>query len=216
MEVNEAKAAAKQAAASRKKESISKFSKTLVALRNERNISQKKAAGDLGISQALLSHYEKGIRECGLDFVIRCSEYYGVTTDYLLGVSECRTGVDFEALASDGANLPSIAQATNMLFDVIASTNSKDAAKYCLDYYALCLYRGSLTMAKAGILPKEMFKLDYSVGRELASACVAVEDAKIAFTEDKSRTGSDTMEGTPLQALIESAEEKILSSFSVE
>ena len=71
-----------------------KFSEILSSLRKERGCSQKKAAGDLGISQALLSHYEKGIRECGLDFVIKCSEYYGVTTDYLLGVSESRFGMD--------------------------------------------------------------------------------------------------------------------------
>ena len=69
-------------------EKISKFPEMLSKMRRERGVSQKKAATDLGISQALLSHYEKGIRECGLDFVIKCSQYYGVTTDYLLGISE--------------------------------------------------------------------------------------------------------------------------------
>ena len=69
-----------------KAEKNSKFAATLSQLRRERGISQKKAAGDLGISQALLSHYEKGIRECGLDFVVKCADYYGVTTDYLLGL----------------------------------------------------------------------------------------------------------------------------------
>ena len=75
-------------------EKLSKFSQMLSKMRKERGISQKKAATDLGISQALLSHYEKGIRECGLDFVIKCSRYYGVTTDYLLGVSESRNGLN--------------------------------------------------------------------------------------------------------------------------
>ena len=41
----------------------SKFAAVLSQLRKERGSSQKKAAADLGISQALLSHYEKGIRE---------------------------------------------------------------------------------------------------------------------------------------------------------
>ena len=77
-----------------KADKLSNFSAVLTQLRKERGISQKKAALDLGISQALLSHYEKGIRECGLDFVIKCGEYYGVTTDYLLGVSNNRNGVD--------------------------------------------------------------------------------------------------------------------------
>ena len=60
------------------------FPKTLSALRREKNISQRKAAADLGISQALLSHYENGTREPGLAFVCRVCDYYGVTADYLL------------------------------------------------------------------------------------------------------------------------------------
>ena len=61
------------------------FSQTLSALRRQRNLSQRAAAADLGISQPLLSHYEKGTREPGLNFVCRVCDYYGVTADYLLG-----------------------------------------------------------------------------------------------------------------------------------
>ena len=61
------------------------FPRIITFLRKERGLSQKQAAADLEISQALLSHYEKGIRECGLDFLIKVAEYYDVTTDYLLG-----------------------------------------------------------------------------------------------------------------------------------
>ena len=43
------------------------FNRIIKLLRKERGITQKQAAEDLGVSQALLSHYEKGIRECGLD-----------------------------------------------------------------------------------------------------------------------------------------------------
>lgn len=42
------------------------FNRIIKLLRKERGITQKQAAEDLGVSQALLSHYEKGIRECGL------------------------------------------------------------------------------------------------------------------------------------------------------
>ena len=64
------------------------FPQTLSALRRERNISQRKAAADLNISQALLSHYENGAREPGLNFVCRVCDYYGVSADYLLCRSE--------------------------------------------------------------------------------------------------------------------------------
>ncbi len=63
------------------------FPEILSALRRERQINQRTAASDLGISQALLSHYENGAREPGLGFVCRACDYYGVSADYLLGRS---------------------------------------------------------------------------------------------------------------------------------
>ena len=59
------------------------FNRIIKLLRKERGITQKQAAEDLGVSQALLSHYEKGIRECGLDFVVKVADYYNVSCDYL-------------------------------------------------------------------------------------------------------------------------------------
>ena len=64
------------------------ISTRLVSLRKDKNLSQKEAAENLGVSQALLSHYEKGIRECGLDFLCRASTFYDVSTDYLLGLTD--------------------------------------------------------------------------------------------------------------------------------
>ncbi len=68
------------------------FNRILTLLRKERGITQKQAAQDLGISQAQLSHYEKGIRECSLAFVVQVADYYGVSCDYLLGRSAERSG----------------------------------------------------------------------------------------------------------------------------
>lgn len=61
------------------------FANHLALLRRKCGISQREAAAALQVSQALLSHYEKGIREPGLDFVVRAADYYGVSTDLLLG-----------------------------------------------------------------------------------------------------------------------------------
>ena len=68
------------------------FSRTLSLLRQEKGVSQRTAAGVLGISQALLSHYENGIREPGLTFVVKACDYYGVSADYLLGRTLTRDG----------------------------------------------------------------------------------------------------------------------------
>ncbi|MDE5964818.1 MAG: helix-turn-helix transcriptional regulator [Eubacterium sp.] len=201
-----------------KADKLSNFAAVLTQLRKERGISQKKAALDLGISQALLSHYEKGIRECGLDFVIKCGEYYGVTTDYLLGVSSNRNGVDTSYIdtpidENGEISVGTLAQASTFLLDIISSAKDAQAVKYIYDYYALCVYRGALTMAKAGILPKEIFKIDFNLGRELANAAIAVEDAKFGLLEDKSRNGNDMCESNAFINLINRAEEQILTSF---
>ena len=85
------------------------FSRTLSLLRQEKGISQRKAAAALGISQALLSHYENGAREPGLGFVCRACDYYGVSADYLL----CRT---------DRSNIAfSTAQAARAFLDQLQS-----------------------------------------------------------------------------------------------
>jgi len=201
------------------KKKLSKFSSVLSQLRKERGISQKRAATDLGISQALLSHYEKGIRECGLDFVIKCAGYYGVTTDYLLGVSDSRNGIDTGSLSVIGADgqersVQKLASATKDLLDYAnASIKNNDQKNMIYDYYMLTLYRGAQTLGKAGILPREMFRLDYSVGRELAAAAIAVKDAKLVFIEDKSRTGEGAPAQTALGDLISEAEEHILNTY---
>lgn len=89
------------------------FHETLAGLRRERGISQRKAAADLNISQALLSHYENGTREPGLSFVCRACDYYGVTADYML----CRSDYPNETAA--------LKKLTLMFFDEMESVREK-------------------------------------------------------------------------------------------
>lgn len=81
--------------------SNSNFSRCLSLLRQEKGVSQRVAAKELLVSQALLSHYENGIREPGLNFVLRACEYYKVSADFLLGRTLSRDGtviVDIDRL----------------------------------------------------------------------------------------------------------------------
>ncbi len=82
----------------------SNFSQILSDLRKERKLSQKEVAAALGVSQALLSHYEKGIRECGLGFVVKAADFYGVTCDFLLRENSSRYG--FEDMLSLFEDVP--------------------------------------------------------------------------------------------------------------
>ena len=66
------------------------FSNIFSQLRRERGLSQRQVAADLDISQALLSHYENGLREPRIEFIVKVCEYYGVSSDYLFGRTKLR------------------------------------------------------------------------------------------------------------------------------
>ena len=107
----------------------SDFSRTLALLRKEKKISQRTAAGDLGVSQALLSHYENGLREPGLSFVVRAADYYGVSCDYLLGRSMARDGSAVPAERMDAQPNAEqakcqVIQAASLLLELAEKTGS--------------------------------------------------------------------------------------------
>lgn len=59
-------------------------------LRKKRGLIQERLASELGITQQMLSKYEKDISLIKIDVLKRISEYFNVTTDYLLGVSDVK------------------------------------------------------------------------------------------------------------------------------
>lgn len=54
-------------------------------LRKRFNVQQKELAGELGISPNTLSQYETGKREPNIEILQKISDYFNVTTDYLIG-----------------------------------------------------------------------------------------------------------------------------------
>ena len=127
------------------------FSAKISMLRKEMGVTQRKAAEELGISQALLSHYEKGIRECNLDFVKRASSYYGVSSDYLLGITESKKGMtDLYALNSiesdDTPSPKTIIRALLYLAERLTHADENEA-QFFSDYFSLMIqkYEAALT-----------------------------------------------------------------------
>ena len=119
------------------------FSAKISMLRREKGITQRKAAEDLQISQALLSHYEKGIRECSLDFVRKAAVYYGVTADFLLGITESKHTLN-DVYAIDDIDSDAELNAKSLIRSLLylseyASAASENAADYYLNYYSLCI-----------------------------------------------------------------------------
>ncbi|MCM1524546.1 MAG: helix-turn-helix transcriptional regulator [Ruminococcus sp.] len=128
------------------------FPRIITLLRKERSISQKQAAADLGISQALLSHYEKGIRECGLDFLVKTADYYNVSCDYLLGRCAEPMGktdaVPQAALSGGEGGKDSLSPMQKMLirsqkliFSMLNAAGDKELERNVRGYLALAVYR---------------------------------------------------------------------------
>lgn len=59
-------------------------------LREKRGIIQEILAAELGITQQMLSKYEKDVTIIKVDILKKLAEYFNVTTDYLLGVSDVK------------------------------------------------------------------------------------------------------------------------------
>ena len=59
-------------------------------LRENRGLIQEILASELGITQQMLSKYERDVLCIKVDVLKKIAEYFNVTTDYLLGVSEVK------------------------------------------------------------------------------------------------------------------------------
>lgn len=54
-------------------------------LRNDNDLMQKEIAAILKIDQRVYSNYETGKRELPTHILIKLADYYGTSTDYILG-----------------------------------------------------------------------------------------------------------------------------------
>ena len=57
-------------------------------LREDHDLAQKQVAALLGIDQRVYSNYELGKRALPLRHLVTLAEYYHVSTDYLLGLTD--------------------------------------------------------------------------------------------------------------------------------
>ncbi len=64
--------------------------KGLKLLRKKKGYSQLKISFDLNISREAISFYENGKRSPDIDMLVRMSQYFGVSIDYLI------TGEEFK------------------------------------------------------------------------------------------------------------------------
>ncbi len=205
------------------------FPRLLTLLRKEMGLSQKAAAQQLGISQALLSHYEKGIRECGLDFVVRAAVFYGVSCDYMLGRSPDRSGAvisveeipEPEAIGKEnvfhGSLLPTlnkklIANSLNIVYDLLMKSGSRELTTEVSNYLTIAVYKMFRLLYSANTQnPAGLFAIPPSEFGELSTAAGLVSEMKVrCMTQRENAPGLTPLADT---APLELSPEKIAREY---
>ena len=171
------------------------FPRIITLLRKERGLSQKQAALELGVSQALLSHYEKGIRECGLDFVIHIADYYSVSCDYLLGRTPDRAGAtlkledlpdNHEVHSEDESksntlitlNKKLIQNSVSIVYEILAQLNNKGLTTEISSYLMVSVYKMIRTVYSANNKnPQAMFSVIPEMYAGLSDALQSIIEA---------------------------------------
>ena len=172
------------------------FSRTLSLLRQERGVSQRTAAGDLGISQALLSHYENGIREPGLAFVVKACEYYHVSADFMLGRTLSRegsmlSGEEILNMKDEGnvlqgsvlATLQSklLSGAISVLFALLGKLGDKAAINHAGAYLGSAVYQLYRLIYRAAGGNEDYFSLDADTAAQgAAGADMTLQQLRLA------------------------------------
>lgn len=64
------------------------YFRRLEDLRTDHDLTQQQVADILNCKREVYRRYEKGVREVPVWAVIKLARYYGVSTDYILGITE--------------------------------------------------------------------------------------------------------------------------------
>ena len=169
---------------------MSDFPRMITLLRKEKGLSQKQAALELGVSQALLSHYEKGIRECGLDFAVKIADYYNVSCDYILGRTANKNGMDFEKpilpspegisskySAALAANKHLIINSIEVIFGILQQADCKGLNTEISSYLMVSVYKALRILYSANPKnPQAMFSVMPELYKGLSSALQIISE----------------------------------------
>ena len=189
------------------------FPRIITLLRKERGISQKQAAADLGVSQALLSHYEKGIRECGLNFILRTAEYYGVSCDYLLGKTPHRQGENLHVPETDESGAPEaipsvdrkiISNSIHIVFGILKKINSKSLTCQVTAYLCCAVYNAFRMLYSANAKnPKSFFETEEGLSTALTDGRMqlALAKSRILLSGERTTETEDTVKREALPGM---------------
>lgn len=80
--------------------------KRLRLLRTERELTQEELGKVLGVGKTTISQYESEVRKPDADMLKRIAQFFDVSVDYLLGLTEEKRPVKLETLAAHRTDDP--------------------------------------------------------------------------------------------------------------
>ena len=182
------------------------FPRTLSLLRKESGMSQRKVAKELGVSQAVLSHYENGLREPGLEFVAKAADFYKVSCDFLLGRTMSREDYtikpeDLPDMSEEkdnvlrGSMLAAISKklvvnSVSLIFDIVGKAKSKKLISETAMFFNVAIYKVFRTLYHAcGKNSEDFFSINDEVWTELANAEMALNSFNIKCAAENVKVG---------------------------
>lgn len=87
----------------------------LKELRLERKWTQGQVGKRVGVTASIISAYETGIRQPSYEVMIRLAHLYGVSSDYLLGISSKKTPDAQYLVSLDGLTPAKISLVTQLI-----------------------------------------------------------------------------------------------------
>jgi len=159
------------------------FASILNNLRRENNLSQKKAADELGISQALLSHYENAVREPKMEFIVKACEYYGVTTDYMLGRTDEKSFEGKVALNCSDDEQRRNADAASLIISVLSEIGDDQLSASAVKYISFSVF----TILSALCAPVKNYEPLFDAAMKTAESEFMTNVRRIKGSPDLSR-----------------------------
>ena len=105
------------------------FKDRLRALRESRQLSAARLAGDFDKSEGAIRMWETGRTKPDADTLIKLASYFDCTTDYLLGLSDFKNEAHFEELSIESEMLAKAFGRMHALLFVDAERNRQDAKR---------------------------------------------------------------------------------------
>lgn len=209
------------------------FPRTLSLLRKEKKMSQKSVAAKLNISQALLSHYENGVREPGLGFIVSAADFYGVSLDFLLGRTMSRDGtaINLDELHDTTEDKDNVLRGSAMslfskkilvnsigvLFDLLGRLENRALVQNAYIYLGTSIYKVFRHLYnKSGINPDSFFAVPSNSFTHAASASQNIHEMRfvteLSQIQDTQRTLSNDKLSRDYPLLVQSLLSMVLAS----